>query len=684
MSEHKWDRVKKSFGVNPSSDLLENRTGKINLALGMTQTAIDNLAHEGLDPAALIQKKTVVQAARDQALRMTDAKKQYEALGRVKAAARALRTEATDQSIGEIDDLVERGQEQQKAYQEALAKANGVTHPLVSGAATALRNQAEQARANAQRLATRKLRADAMDGVVTGFVNGIEPLAKISAAATPLVQKVPEAEDRMAKLPQGKATATILKRVQKLRERYDALPAITDMTALAKEAENLNNEADGCANMLRRTEEVYEGVPKRIELAEKRIGQLVDRAGALITAGSAALQSPLDDVTNAVRDAKKIADPLECASALEDVCRGALKPLHQAVFGAGADDGGLTTTLAGLAKTIEKLPTGSQKKTLGELLDDLQQRAATARTLDAPAAKKEYATLKDAARKLLDQAARARGEDGFRDAIAARFGIEIKEQDGAVFSLEKTYEMLDLVPDSHAIQDLLRKIRFSAEKSDAGDYSKKKMRITMEKIDSDATMDYEIGGKTVKLNEFNAMMLHEIGHAVDDKFKIMSALGKTAGFGLWNDETLDSVVDAITTEAVGKMGKVSDQLRTDARAAIRAAHLGNDPVKPQGCGPLQWRTLKKYTDIAKAVSFKADPWFNASPSAVKIGKRVYLQAYESTWCSYDVGERAKIEVRNYQWRAPGEWFAEIYAVSWIAKKVTPSNVPRELAEYLPR
>ena len=37
--------------------------------------------------------------------------------------------------------------------------------------------------------------------------------------------------------------------------------------------------------------------------------------------------------------------------------------------------------------------------------------------------------------------------------------------------------------------------------------------------------------------------------------------------------------------------------------------------------------------------------------------------------------RAPTKVNNYQWRAPGEWFAEVYAISWLSKKKPPAAEP---------
>jgi hypothetical protein len=44
--------------------------------------------------------------------------------------------------------------------------------------------------------------------------------------------------------------------------------------------------------------------------------------------------------------------------------------------------------------------------------------------------------------------------------------------------------------------------------------------------------------------------------------------------------------------------------------------------------------------------------------------RVYQEAYASKWWSYDSKARTR-KVSDYQFRAPQEWFAEIYAAYYL-------------------
>ena len=76
------------------------------------------------------------------------------------------------------------------------------------------------------------------------------------------------------------------------------------------------------------------------------------------------------------------------------------------------------------------------------------------------------------------------------------------------------------------------------------------------------------------------------------------------------------------------------------------------------------------------------PW-SKDLSSVKIGEQpASHQAYASDakWWRYT--NRNATTVSNYQWRSPGEWFAELYAITWFSKKEPPNGVGKEVRRYL--
>jgi hypothetical protein len=60
---------------------------------------------------------------------------------------------------------------------------------------------------------------------------------------------------------------------------------------------------------------------------------------------------------------------------------------------------------------------------------------------------------------------------------------------------------------------------------------------------------------------------------------------------------------------------------------------------------------------------------------IKIGNRIYHEAYARAWVSYLASARSK-GLTGYQFRAPGEWFAELYA-GFRSNKLGPDHPARE-------
>ena len=64
-------------------------------------------------------------------------------------------------------------------------------------------------------------------------------------------------------------------------------------------------------------------------------------------------------------------------------------------------------------------------------------------------------------------------------------------------------------------------------------------------------------------------------------------------------------------------------------------------------------------------------WDGTSCNTLAIGSRVYQEAYDGWWNSYDLAAR-KQGIHGYQFRARGEWFAELYA-AYYSDKLKPSH-----------
>src|SRR5262249_4209628 len=56
-----------------------------------------------------------------------------------------------------------------------------------------------------------------------------------------------------------------------------------------------------------------------------------------------------------------------------------------------------------------------------------------------------------------------------------------------------------------------------------------------------------------------------------------------------------------------------------------------------------------------------EPWMRRDiEGGVPVGGRIFQEGYKGHWYSYDHAARQR-KVSLYQFRAPGEWFAEVYA-----------------------
>jgi hypothetical protein len=216
----------------------------------------------------------------------------------------------------------------------------------------------------------------------------------------------------------------------------------------------------------------------------------------------------------------------------------------------------------------------------------------------------------------------------------------------------------------------------------SGAYNKVELAVKMGDFgDASGMENYEIDGEVLPANSFDVTTLHEIGHAVDFKHGIMTSNGKKAGCGAWESESVDSIATVYLGE-LKKTAGLSDKAKDeDLTKAIKAALASGTTAKPDEIEQPDWEKVVDFlTTKCLPIRAASSPWF--ARSQVVVGGRVYQEAYGGQWWSYDNGARATTRVNNYQWRAPGEWFAEVYAISWLKKKKPPTGVDATVAEYM--
>ena len=172
------------------------------------------------------------------------------------------------------------------------------------------------------------------------------------------------------------------------------------------------------------------------------------------------------------------------------------------------------------------------------------------------------------------------------------------------------------------------------------------------KIDPDCQPENE---KEVDFLAFAAA--HEVGHGVDDSKSFMAKNGGKPAFGGWIEYGAD--VQPVA-DVVGPHFKF---YTTPEQKEYVLSTLLSKPTTtpPVPTAPGDWAKAKQDFDDWFEIASNGKPWWSQSKcDAITIGGRIYQEAYTRNWVSYDAAARNK-GLTGYQFRAPGEWFAELYA-----------------------
>ncbi len=168
---------------------------------------------------------------------------------------------------------------------------------------------------------------------------------------------------------------------------------------------------------------------------------------------------------------------------------------------------------------------------------------------------------------------------------------------------------------------------------------------------------------------FNWATLHEVAHAVDAKHGFMDKNGGKPAYGNWVQYNGSNGPIAKAVAAKHGVGLGADDLKALEAYALAKINGGavaapRSPEEGAKRGAVDtWRV---------AVGVDKSLWWNgAGCKANEIDGVVYQEAYGGRWVSYDLAARSK-GIHGYQFRAPGEWFAELYA-AYYSDKLKPSH-----------
>jgi len=274
-------------------------------------------------------------------------------------------------------------------------------------------------------------------------------------------------------------------------------------------------------------------------------------------------------------------------------------------------------------------------------------------------------------------------------AIAVRFGVELHVplDQAQKKTLPRLYKMLAKVPDWQSKQGKFKELDFGVEPGQGSYYQNGKISLneiepteggSVKRPDNDPD-----GSKTVRANYFDFTTLHEVGHAVDAKINFMGQrMGpEKAAFGGWKKESFETVLDWLGDKSgfygrhsgAPKPGRKEDLEQLLRRfVTTKACAKPADASKAMGSLIAGWDAIVNDPVIVACIdgiTVGDKPWKGAGTKAAKIAvnQRVCHEAYAGDWYSYALSARAATGISDYQWRAPGEWFAEIYALYYLGK-----------------
>ncbi len=426
----------------------------------------------------------------------------------------------------------------------------------------------------------------------------------------------------------------------------------------------------------------YEAQAKNIRDAHAEGLKLPDIASRYqaVSACSARAKTAADQALADVANLKKSA--VEGVTAAITDMRDAAKAQIDKIAKENPKKAGLDKQLAALDKSIEEV---------GKLTD----RAERAKQLKA---------INKTAQALFDEAV---GVTNDKSTVEATYGKALKDRYGFDITnpanmpnthLDQVYKMFDLVPEADVVQSQMRTLNYEPlSQVDDGHGGKKWVKNTGASYGGAQINMGDYGGETwpytdpkdptgntpMPANGFSISTLHELGHSVDDRFKIMDSNGSKSGSGGWRPETLQSTATKFVEQfKAGNAKNLSKPLDDGVLSTAVTNALGGTVNRPDGMSDPDWAVLKTLLDLC--ASRRSDPpnwpW---GATAHDIGGRTYHEAYSGVWVSYETAVRAKaLTVRDYQWRAPGEWFAELYAFSFFNQKPPPNGVDSALTAYM--
>ncbi|MEW9920232.1 hypothetical protein AB2B41_11485 [Marimonas sp. MJW-29] len=283
-----------------------------------------------------------------------------------------------------------------------------------------------------------------------------------------------------------------------------------------------------------------------------------------------------------------------------------------------------------------------------------------------------------------------------RVAFEARFGCTLKnmrkglnpgdpdfdQADGTLAGpeIKRFYQLMSDLPKSHTTENDNLLI-FNSSNASGSAFGGK--RITMNEGQDEFSgtygfgRDFEVGGQDEEckpvdmepVNRFSWNTLHEVGHAVDDKHGYMDKNQGKDDHGGWTIYDRDVGIPAKVF--ADKFGY--DQGYIEVLMMSSSVPAAAEKPATETCSDEEWEQRRAKVTAHVALARKATaPWnSNSQAERIEIDGVVYQESYDSRWMSYKLKAR-KQGMTGYQFRAPGEWFSELYAAYHVGK-MKPSH-----------
>jgi hypothetical protein len=281
--------------------------------------------------------------------------------------------------------------------------------------------------------------------------------------------------------------------------------------------------------------------------------------------------------------------------------------------------------------------------------------------------------------------------------IEARFGVTKVSGAWIDEGLDRVWNMFKLVPEWHTSSDKRANPSMKEVKgkrsiipgASSYDPTNKVVELDFHRGSQDNLSTPTMGLGTAREGQvmagqkfIDSTILHEVGHAVDEQLGIMNTNMGKPEFGGWHDYGAATL--PVAAEMIAERQTMAAPIAgpdVPAMTAAVSAVVGKASLK----------TALKANNVER---YKEDPIFKAVEDGIHLGlmgsrhsrpnkapnqfgARVFHKAYSQNWVSYTAAARDE-GVSEYQFRAPAEFFAEVYAAKALG--VLPAGHP--LAAYM--